>query len=142
MHVSYFRVLIFILKLFTDVAVFYFSGKFGRSNSVLYFTVSKPYLTVFFDSLDIIWKFRILWVFSRNKKKPSMNGGAKPLIILKTCTINTLEISLMYCYFVIFCSRCSNVLVLPPVINLRDFFWILIIRLFAFREQNIQTKEQ
>ena len=53
-HVSHFHVLIFILKLFRDFAVLYFSGKFAKGNGVLYFTVSKPYLIVFFDSLDII----------------------------------------------------------------------------------------
>ena len=53
-HVSHFHALIFVLKLFRDVAVLYFSGKFAQSNGVLYFTVSKPYLTDFFDSLDII----------------------------------------------------------------------------------------
>ena len=78
-QVSHFHVLIFVLKLFRDVAVLYFSGKFAQGNGVLYFTVSKPYLTVFFDSLDIIWKFRIFWVFSWKKKKSSMIGGAKPL---------------------------------------------------------------
>ena len=53
-HISNFRVLIFVLKLFRDVAVLYFFGKFAQSKGVLYFTVSKPYLTVFFESFEII----------------------------------------------------------------------------------------
>ena len=68
-----------------------------------------------------------------------MIGGAKPLIILKTCSIRNFSDVFLFRHF---CSRCSNVLALPFVINLRDFFWILLIRLSAFREQNIQTKEQ
>ena len=39
-QVSYFHVLIFVLKLFRDVAVLHFSGKFAQGNGVLYFTVS------------------------------------------------------------------------------------------------------
>ena len=39
-QVSHFHVLIFVLKLFRDVAVLYFSGKFAQGNGVLYFTVS------------------------------------------------------------------------------------------------------
>ena len=69
-----------------------------------------------------------------------MIHGAKPLIILKT-------VFLTHSYFYdviryIACSRCSKVLVLSFVINLTDLSWILSRKLFAFLEQNIQTKGQ
>ena len=117
---SHFHVLMFVLKLFGDVAVLHFSGKFALRNGVLYFTVSKPYLTVFFDSSDVIWKFQILWVFSRNKKKFSIIAGAKPLIILKTSTINTCKFLQCVIISLFACSRCSKVLILSFVISLRD----------------------
>ena len=134
------HVLIFVLKLFKDGAALYFSGKFAHCNGVLYFTVSRPYLTAFFDLLDIIWNFRILWVFSWNKKKSSMIGAAKPLIILKTSIINTCKFLWCVIISLFACSSYSKVLVLSFIINLRDLSWILLISLFAFREQNIQTK--
>ena len=124
-----------MLKLFRDVAVLYFFGKFAQSKGVLYFTVSKPYLTVFFESFEIIWNLQILWLFSRNEKKSSMIEGSKPLIILKTSSINTCRF--LWCVVSLFiCTRCSKVLILSFVINLRDLSSILLIRLFAFREQS------
>ena len=41
-----------------------------KKSGVLYFNVSKLHLTVFFVSLNIIWKIWKLWMFSPNKKNP------------------------------------------------------------------------
>ena len=141
-HILNFRVLIFVLKLFRDVAVLYFSSRFAKSNGVLYFTVSKPYLTVSFESFDIIWKFQILWLFSRNEKKSSMIDGTKPLIILKTSSINTCKFLWCFVVSLFICTRCSKAMALSFVINLRELSLILLIRLFAFREQSIQNEGQ
>ena len=60
---------------------------FLHSEGVLNFIVSWPYLTVSLFSLDIIWKFRILWIFSQNIKKLSIIGEIRPLIILKLSSL-------------------------------------------------------
>ena len=45
----------------------YSTGKFAHYQSVLNFKVSWPYLTALLFSLDIIWKFQILWAFKKVK---------------------------------------------------------------------------
>ena len=141
-HSSHFHVSIFVLKMFRDVAVLCFSGKFAQSNGVLYFTVSKPYFTIFFDSLDIIWSSEHYGCFYGTKRNPPWLGGAKPLIIFKSSTTNACKFLWCVVIWLFAWSRCSKVLVLSFVINLRDLSWILLIRLWAFREQNIQAKGQ
>ena len=78
----------FVLKLFRDVAVLYFSGKVAQIN-VFYISSFLNYTLLFSLSHNIILKFQISCLFSRNKKKSSMIGGAEPLIIFKASTINT-----------------------------------------------------
>ena len=125
-HVAHFPFLIFLLKVFKELASLYSSSKFADSEDVLNFIVFWPYLNVFLCSLDIIWKFRILWAFSWNVKKLSIIGGLRRLIMRKTSVIN----------------KSSKLLFLSLLTTPKDLSWIFLIRLLDFLEQNIQIKGQ
>ena len=69
----------------------------------------------------------------RNKKKSSIN-------YLNTFISNTCKFLWSLLISLTACSRYSKALALSLIINFRDLAWILLTRLFGFREPNIQIK--
>ena len=134
---SHFQIFIFDLNSSRDLAFLYSDWRFAQRNGAWYVTVSIPYFTVFLFSVNILWKFLILWMLVQKIKMQIHYWWCYTIYSFIYFNHDNLQIFLMNCRFIFSFNICWNsILILFLYVSLRPLLCTLLIKLFVCHSIN------